>query len=157
MDIRTAQCDYQHKIFWNVHLVSGKEQSLSCIIWNRCRVICSRVACSFNFGRHFWFSLSLYLEMKMLNSLSHILVIWVFHSFSLVLVITFYQTAVTNIYFGSYFISSIQTKIVINSSLFRPNQLSMWYIWIKDWIWKKLEYIFIFLVEIKMLLIFQIQ
>ncbi len=54
--------------------------------------------------------------MKMLNSLSHILVIWVFHSFSLVLVeeksfrfcqllvITFSQTAVTNIYFDSYFI-----------------------------------------------------
>ncbi len=78
----------------------------------------------------------------MLNSLSHILVIWVFHSFSLVLVdkkslhfcqllvITFSQTAVTNIYFGSYFICSIQTKIVINSSLFRPNQLSLWEIWI---------------------------
>ncbi len=41
---------------------------------------------SVNFGRHFWFSLSLYLETKMLNSLSHILVIWVFHRFSLVLV-----------------------------------------------------------------------
>ncbi len=106
------------------------------------------VYCSVNFGRHFWFSLSLYLEMKMLNSLSHILVIWVFHSFSLVLVdekslhfcqllvITFSQTAVTNIYFGSYFICSLQTKIVINSSLFRPNQLSLWEIWIKDWIWK---------------------
>ncbi len=52
----------------------------------------------------------------MLNSLSHILVIWVFHSFSLVLVdekllhfcqllvITFNQTAVTNIYFGSYLV-----------------------------------------------------
>ncbi len=59
----------------------------------------------------------------MLNSLSHILVIWVFHSFSLVLVdgkslhfcqllvINFSQTAVTNIYFGSYFIYSLQTKI----------------------------------------------
>ncbi len=70
----------------------------------------------------------------MLNSLSHILV---FHSFSLVLVdekslhfcqllvITFSQTAVTNIYFGSYFICSIQTKIIINSALFRPNQLSL--------------------------------
>ncbi len=34
----------------------------------------------------FLFSLSLYLEKKMLNSLSHIFVIWVFHSFSLVLV-----------------------------------------------------------------------
>ncbi len=57
----------------------------------------------------FLFSLSLYLEMKMLNSLSHILVLWVFHSFSLVLVneislhfcqllvFTFSQTAVTNI------------------------------------------------------------
>ncbi len=43
--------------------------------------------------------------------------------------------AVTNIYFSSYFICSIQTKIVINSSLFRPNQLSIWEIWIKDWIW----------------------
>ncbi len=71
-----------------------------------------------NFGRHFWFSLSIYPETKMLNSLSHILVIWVFHSFS--------QTAVTKIYFGSYFICSIETKIVINSSLFRPNQLSLW-------------------------------
>ncbi len=30
---------------------------------------------SVNFGRHFCFSLSLYLMMKMLNSLSHILVI----------------------------------------------------------------------------------
>ncbi len=30
---------------------------------------------SVNFGRHFLFSLSLYLETKMLNSLSHILVI----------------------------------------------------------------------------------
>ncbi len=51
----------------------------------------------------------------MLNSLSHILVIWVFHSFSLILVdekslhfsqllvITFRQNA------GSYFINSIQT------------------------------------------------
>ncbi len=58
----------------------------------------------------------------MLNCLSRILVIWVFHRFSLVLVdekslhfcqllvITFSQTAVTNIYFGSYFICSIQTK-----------------------------------------------
>ncbi len=103
---------------------------------------------SVNFGRHFWFSLSLYLETKMLNSLSHILVIWVFHSFSLVLVdkkslhfcqllvITFSETAVTKIYFGSYFICSLQTKIVINSSLFRPNQLSLWEISIKDWIWK---------------------
>ncbi len=93
-----------------------------------------KVKCSFNFVRHFLFSLSLYLETKMLNSLSHILV---FHSFSLVLVdekslhfcqvfvITFSQTAVTNIYFGSYFMCSIQTKIVINSSLFRPNQLSL--------------------------------
>ncbi len=65
----------------------------------------------------------------MLNSLSHILVIWVFHSFSLVLVdeksllfcqllvITFSQTAVTNIYFGSYLICSLQTKIVINYTL----------------------------------------
>ncbi len=33
-------------------------------------------------------------------------------------------------------VCSIQTKIVINSSLFRPNQLSIWEIWIKDWIWK---------------------
>ncbi len=76
----------------------------------------------------------------MLNSLSHILVIWVFHSFSLVLVdekslhfcqllvITFSQTAVTNIYFGSYFICSIQTKIVINYSLFRLNQLSFFFL-----------------------------
>ncbi len=40
--------------------------------------LCNRV----NFGRHFWFSLSLYLETKMFNSLSHILVIRVFHSFS---------------------------------------------------------------------------
>ncbi len=104
------------------------------------------VQCSVNFDRHFLFNLSLYLETKMLNSLSHILVIWVFHSFSLVLVdekllhfcqllvITFNQTAVTNIYFGSYF--SLQTKIVINSSLFGPNQLSLWEILIKDWIWK---------------------
>ncbi len=81
----------------------------------------------------------------MLSSLSHI---WVFHGFSLVLVdekslhfsqllvITFSQTAVTNIYFGSYFICSIQTKIIINSSLFRPNQLSLWEIWINDWIRK---------------------
>ncbi len=95
-----------------------------------------------------WFSFGLYLETKMLNSLSHILVIWVFHSFSLVLVdekslhfcqllvIIFSQTAVNNIYFGSYFICRLQTKIVINSSLFRPNQLSLWEIWIKDWIWK---------------------
>ncbi len=37
---------------------------------------------SVNFGRHFLFSLSLYLETKMLNSLSHILVIWVFWHFS---------------------------------------------------------------------------
>ncbi len=63
---------------------------------------------SVNFGRHFWFSLSLYLETKMLNSLSHI---WVFHSFSRQKVIaflsTFSQTAVTNIYFGSYFICGI--------------------------------------------------
>ncbi len=44
--------------------------------------------------------------MKMLNSLNHILVI------------IFNQTAVTNIYFGSYFICSIQTKIVINYSIF---------------------------------------
>ncbi len=56
----------------------------------------------------------------MLNSLSNILVIWVFHSFSLVLVdekslhfsqltvITFSQTADTNIYFGGYFICSLQ-------------------------------------------------
>ncbi len=84
----------------------------------------------------------------MRNSLSHILVIRVFHSFSLVLVdkkslhfcqllvITFSQTAVTKNIFGSYFICSIQTKIVINSSLFRPNQLSLWEIWINDWIWK---------------------
>ncbi len=84
----------------------------------------------------------------MLNSLSHILGIWVFHSFSLVLVdekslnfsqllvITFSQTTVTNIYFGSYFICSIQTQIVINSSLFRPNQLSLWEILFKVWIWK---------------------
>ncbi len=74
----------------------------------------------------------------MLNSLSHILVIWVFQSFSLVLVeeksvhfcqllvITFILTAVTNIYFGSYFICSLQTKIVIYCSLFWPNQLSLW-------------------------------
>ncbi len=60
----------------------------------------------------------------MLNSLIHILVIWVFRSFSLVLVdekslhfcqllvITFSQTAVTNIYFGSYFICSIQQRWV---------------------------------------------
>ncbi len=92
----------------------------------------------------------------MLNSLSHILVIWVLHSFRLVLVdeksmlfcqllvITFSQTAVTNIYFGTYFICSLQTKIVINSSLFIPNQLSLWKILIKDWIWEKLEYIFFF-------------
>ncbi len=61
-----------------------------------------------NFVRHFWFSLSLYLETKMLNSLSHILV---FHSFSRRKVIaflsTFSQSAVTNIYFGSYVICSI--------------------------------------------------
>ncbi len=98
---------------------------------------------SVNFGRQFWFSLSLYIETRMLNSLSHILVIWVFHSFSLVLVdeksLHFSQTAVTNIYFCSYFICSIQSKIVINSSLFRPNQLSLWEIWIKDWIWKNLN------------------
>ncbi len=43
---------------------------------------------SVHFDRHFWFSLSLYLEMKMLYSLSHILVIWVFHNFSLDLVDT---------------------------------------------------------------------
>ncbi len=55
----------------------------------------------------------------MLNSL---LFIWVFHSFSQflvnekslhflsILVITFSQTSITNIYFGSYFICSIQTK-----------------------------------------------
>ncbi len=47
----------------------------------------------------------------------------------------FSQLVVTNIYFGSYFICSIQTKIVINASLFTPNQLSLWEIWIKDWIW----------------------
>ncbi len=108
------------------------------------------------------FEHSLYLETKMLNSLSHILVIWVFHSFSRrkviaffcqLLVIPFSQTAVTNIYFGSYFICSIQTKIVINSSLFRPNQLSIWEIWIKDWIWKN----WYFLVERQIKLIFQIQ
>ncbi len=81
---------------------------------------------SVDFGRHFWFSLSLYLETKMFNSLlSHILVIRHFHSFSRLKVIAFYstfsQTAVTNIYFGRYFMCSIQTKIFINSSLFRPN------------------------------------
>ncbi len=69
-----------------------------------------------------------------------VLVIWVFHSFSRRKVIaflsTFSQTAVTNIYFGSYFIWIIQSKIVINSSLFRPNHLSLFEIWIKDWIWK---------------------
>ncbi len=84
---------------------------------------------SVNFGRHFWFSLSLYLKKKMLNSFSHILVIWVFHGFSRRKVIaflsTFSQTAVTKMYFGSYFISSIQTKIVIQSSLFKPNQIQI--------------------------------
>ncbi len=93
------------------------------------------------FSRHFWFSLSLYLEMKMLNSITHILVIWVFHSFHsqrkvIVFLSTFSQTAVTNTYFWDCFICSIQTKIVVSSSLFRPNQLSLWEIWIKDWIWK---------------------
>ncbi len=42
----------------------------------------------------------------MLTSLSHILV-FEFHSFTSI-----------------YFISSLQTKLSINSSLFRPNQLS---------------------------------
>ncbi len=42
--------------------------------------------------------------------------------FCQLLVITFSQTAVNNIYFGSYFICSLQTKIFINYSLFRPNQ-----------------------------------
>ncbi len=72
---------------------------------------------SVHFGRHFLFSLSLYLEMKMLNSLSHILVIWVFHSLSsfsrqkvIAFLSTFSQTPVTKIYFGSYFIFSVQTK-----------------------------------------------
>ncbi len=86
--------------------------------------------------------------MKMLNSLSHILVIWVFNGFSLVLVdeksfhfsqllvINFSQPAVTNTYFGSDFMCCLQTKIVINSSLFTPNQLSLWEILIKDWIRK---------------------
>ncbi len=64
------------------------------------------------------------------------LVILVFHSFSLALVdekslhcqllaITFSQTAVANIYFGSYFMFSIETQIVINYSVFRPNQLNL--------------------------------
>ncbi len=96
---------------------------------------------SVNFGRHYLFSLSHYLETKMLNSLSHILVIWVFHSFSRRKVIaflsTFSQTAVNNIYFVGYFICSLQTIIVIISSLFCPNQLSLWEVWIKDWIWNK--------------------
>ncbi len=39
---------------------------------------------SVNFDRHFWFSL-LYIETEMLTSLSHILVIGVFHSFIIVL------------------------------------------------------------------------
>ncbi len=93
-----------------------------------------------------------FIFIKIIISLSHILVIFSFfhhfHSFSLILVdekplhfrqllfITFSQTSVTNIYFGSYFICSIQIKIFINSSLFRPNQLNLWEIWIKDWIWK---------------------
>ncbi len=42
-------------------------------------------------------------------------------SLSQLLVITFSQTAVANIYFGGYFICSLQTK-AINHSLFRPNQ-----------------------------------
>ncbi len=45
----------------------------------------------------------------MLNSLSHILVIGVIHSLVEIVIAflsTFSQTAVTNIYFGSYFVYS---------------------------------------------------
>ncbi len=63
---------------------------------------------SVNFGRHFLFSLSLYLEMKMLNSLSHILVIWVFHNLS-----SFSQTAVTKIYFEILYMIDIWPAVCV--------------------------------------------
>ncbi len=104
--------------------------------------------CSVNFGRHFWFSLSLYLEMKILNSLSHILVIWVFHSFSLVLVDEKSLQFLVKLQLPT-FISVAILYVVFNknsNSFFslRPNQLSIWKIWIKDWIWKNWKLIFIF-------------
>ncbi len=111
---------------------------------------------SVNFVRHFWFSLSLYHEMKMLYSLSHILVIWVFHIFSLVLVdknsLDFSQLLV-KMQLPTFILVDILYVVLkkhpINYSLFRPNQLSLWEIWIKDWIRKNWNKCSFCLVEIQ--------
>ncbi len=57
--------------------------------------------------------------MKIIFSFSLVLVDEKPLHFCQLLFITFSQTSVTNIYFGNYFIFSIQTKIIINPSHFR--------------------------------------
>jgi len=69
-----------HKLYKvNKFIKQYKNKFLELLRWMWAMFLAGLVWISVNFGSHFWFSLSLYLQTKMLLSLSHILVIFVFH------------------------------------------------------------------------------